>query len=655
MRGILSFASGSASSLYGCIGYAVSEYIQRRLPEGFFKYTAISSELATRNIRRTFHKTNSGVEIFKREKPELILQPTVSDVDPDGPMQNIPLTTNFDNLQNFINKQDLFQVIKDKKFGYDLHFKMNRDQIVYEVTIRVATDHQQKDLYKVLYNQFIWNRPMYQRMALEAVIPKSLIAQMSKLCNMDIEEHEEYIPMVLHRLNTCSAYPITYKIRNASATDEWFMYYPHNVVLTFSNLQKDSGTRKGMSEDVYPITFQVTADFNLPGVFFIDGNLDTVKQIDISLKTSSYSNPDVADYIPLYTVNNLYTRFPPEVDGMQLYGTSIFKTDEQPGQMEDRVNLSDVIDREYVRVIRLHKSWRMNPDSLLKVYVLKNKVLLEYEKDYLIDWTRLELIVKNPDKTSTYRILLYFNYATANEILNNTEYRNVYDMDKLKKNEFPGPANQQDGVYFSSPSQENPSALEKADHIYPTRHDIPEDEKDVSQYIRPSEPHISTIPPEYVLEKDKVYFSEKEDPGRVLTESTSLYTEGNMPKEKVGDPEYAESVIGPDDHKYEHPIETDIDDIKTEIVVPIPPIFPPRPPEPPKFEMVDDGTVGNTFNSVNVDPVKDQQIKEMMKPSPMEEVMKIMQPSVVEEKKEENTSTNSFGKKKKKYHSEAKK
>ena len=85
MDGIISIANGSSSSLYGCISYAIKDMIISKFPKEYFKYTAISSELATRNMRRTFGGNNSNVEIKKRVKPYLLIQPTYSVMDPDGP------------------------------------------------------------------------------------------------------------------------------------------------------------------------------------------------------------------------------------------------------------------------------------------------------------------------------------------------------------------------------------------------------------------------------------------------------------------------------------------------------------------------------------------------------------------------------------------
>ena len=252
MQGLISYANGSVSSLYGCIGYTVQDMIIKELGPKFFNYVTMASELATRNVRRVLGP-NSNREIVKRQKPELIIQPTFAAMDESGPLQGIPLTSNFHNLQYRTDKRYLLQAIKDNQYGYTLKFKLNRDRIDYDITIVLDTLEQQINVYKILQNKFVWNITQGMEVALESVIPKRLIGMIGKICNMDLDQHPDYIPILLRRLNGCSAYPITYKIKNSTATDEWFLYYTHAVHFTFTDLSLESGSKRGMSEDRYPM------------------------------------------------------------------------------------------------------------------------------------------------------------------------------------------------------------------------------------------------------------------------------------------------------------------------------------------------------------------------------------------------------------------
>lgn len=544
MDRIVSLANGSSSSLYGCIGCAIKDMIMSKFPSSYFKYTSVSSELATRNIRRSFGGNNSNVEIAKRQKPYLIIQPTYSVMDLDGPLQNIPLTKNFDDLQYRVDKRYLFEVIRDPEYGYSLKFKLNRDRIEFDVTVTTSTLHQQLDIYRTILNQIIWERSYAFRVALEAVIPKPMIAIMSKYCNMDLEQDERYIPMMLRRLNKCSGYPITYKLRNASASDEWFMYYTHNIITTFSDLTIESGNKKNMSDESYNITFRVTAEFNMPGVYFIDTFKEN-KGIDVTLKTKEY-NEENDTYFPLYTVNNLKSRFPSELNGMQLYGTTIFQTTAKPHQVEDRVDIKCVLDSEHMRVIRAHQSWNMNPLTLMNVYILKDGELLEYGKGYEIDWNTLEIIVRDIDNASTYRLIMYFNYGTVNEILNNTAYEKNYDVNKLKENKFPDKGVQEQVVFVQN-REEGYSG--ESTNIY-DQGLVPDDKKDdpdtaelnydPSYYDRKETEEI--VDPDTIIFKNKVIINNDDD--RFKKASSQMYLKDYV------DPNNPDPIVLEDDPTY---------------------------------------------------------------------------------------------------------
>ena len=530
-------ANGSSSSLYGSIGYAVNDLIKSKFPLDYFKYTSVSSELAVRNMRRLFGGPNNSIEMQKRKKPWLIVQPIYSAVDRDGPMQNIPLTTNFDDLQYRADKTYLFQAIRDQRNGYNLKFKLNRDRIEFDITVMTSNLHSQLDIYRVMQNQMIWDRPFAYRIALESVIPKPMIAIMSKLCGMDIEQHEEYIPILLQRFNACSAYPITYKMRNASATDEWFLYYTHNVIVTFTDLTLENGNRKNMVEDEFPVTFRAIAEFNLPGVYFIDGNIDKAMKLEISIVSKAYSEENDA-YVPIYTINNLYSRFPVEANGMQLYGTTIIKTEAKKGQLEEKVDITCVLDNDHIRAIRSHKAWKMNPNTLLKVYLLRDGELLKYDTDFYIDWNTLELCIKDPDNEATYRMVMYFNYQTVNEMLSNTAYLNNYDVDKLKENKFPdkGLEDEEVGIHSS-----NTNWGIYPDDIYTKEGATEEQKQDPDNVILEDDPTYDKgcVHPKVELEdtlwKNKVIIN---DPATGWKKpSDEMYMKGHVPPEEQGLPD----------------------------------------------------------------------------------------------------------------------
>ena len=439
MDGIYTLASSSVSSLYGNVNCAVREMLLSKFPKNFFKYINCSTEFAYHNMRRQFGSNNSGTEIVKRQRPQLIIQPTYQEADRDSFLQEIPLTKNIDDIQHGLDARYLFNITKDEKYGYCLKFKLNRDRIEFEVRLIFDTLHQQLDCYKAMRNQMVWERAFSKEIALESVIPKSIIYHIGKLCQMNVERDEYMIPVLLQRLNHTSAYPITYKLRNASATDEYYMYYMHTAIFAFYDLNLDEGSKKGMVDDHYNITFRVSCDFNLPGLYVITGNQQRITEWKVGLQTTtsnSIMNVDEQDYIPLFTIDNFYSKYPPEIPGMRLLGSSRFLCEKKSSDSSDTLDISALFDLDQRKVIQFHTSYNMQPDVLVKIIVLKNNEELEDQKDYCMQWNSFILTIFNPDPDATYRFVIYQNQSMMNYILMDLQEHESHDKRGLNPHQL---------------------------------------------------------------------------------------------------------------------------------------------------------------------------------------------------------------------------
>jgi len=432
MDGLYAVASSSVSSLYGNVNCAIRELILSRFPRDFFKYVATSTEFAQRNIRRQFGGNNSGKEISKRAKPQLIIQPLYQEPDRDSFLQGVPLTSNFDDMQYRTDRRYLMTITRDDEYGYCLKYKLNRDRIEFEVRLVFDTLHQQLDIYKTLQNSIRWERSYTRNTALESVIPKSIIYHIGKICRMDVQSDEYQIPILLNRLNKTSAYPITYKLRNASATDEYYMYYMHNMIVTFSDLAIEEGSRRNFVDDHYDIRFKVTADFNLPGMYMITGNIEKLANYRAyMLAMGEHNRPEdftSSDYIPLFTIDNIYSRFPPEKDGMRLLGSSRFTCDKKGER--DSLEIDPIFSLEQRRAIQFYTTYNMQPSVLVQIIVLCNNDILEPNKDYLMEWNDFKLTILDPDPEKTYRFLVYHNLALLNEI--QADLMDEHNLDKWR-------------------------------------------------------------------------------------------------------------------------------------------------------------------------------------------------------------------------------
>lgn len=414
MKNIYTIASTSSSVTYGNISCAIRELLLSKFPYNFFNYINISSEIAFRNIRRQLGP-NTLNEFSKRRKPYLIIRPVYSVGNSDLFLNDIPLTKNFDDIQYGMDKRYLFPIYVDRENGIGLRYKLNRDKIDFDITITVSTLHQQIDVYKALINQIVWERPYSHSTSLEALIPRSMISYLGKVINMDIDNPSlNQIPVLLRRLNTLSNYPITYKIRNSSSLDEFFMYYNHNIIVTFTDLSLEDGNKKNMVDESYNITFRVSAEFNLPGLFILDGEKPKPQTFNMNLVNTT--NDGSQEFIPLFTLNNFYNQYPSIMEGFKLYTTSIFNVEENPTH-KDYLDISPLFEDDIIRIIKENVSYNSPIDTVLKIIILKDNERMVYGTQYNIDFNTMNVEILDVDKTSTYRIIIYINNIHVNSRL----------------------------------------------------------------------------------------------------------------------------------------------------------------------------------------------------------------------------------------------
>lgn len=435
MDGIYTMASPSSSSLYGNVGCAIRQLILSKFPYNYFQYMNVSTEVAFHNLRRQFG-SNTNNEISKRKYPQLIVQPVYQVADQDAFLQNVPLTKNDMDIQSNIDRRYLFEVIRDPEYNWALKFKLNRDRIDYDVSVITHTLHQQLDIYKAMVNQMTWDRSFYYPAALEAVIPKTMVEYMSRLCNMDIYTYPEFIPTFLRHLNAYSGYPITYKVKNASATDEFFMYYKHNLVVTYTDLSIESANKKNMVDESYTITFRVSVDFNLPGLFILDGaesNMSKLKGFLVDKTSTGKGYTDQDEFIPLFSLSDFYNRFPQRKDGLTLYGSFVFTSESKSDS--DSADIGLLIEPDHQKAIRFHTHCGMLDETICKVYVMKDSEMLP-EDQYRVNWDTMKIEYLHPDTKATYRVAIYMNMESINAALANSRIDGPYDQHTLRENQI---------------------------------------------------------------------------------------------------------------------------------------------------------------------------------------------------------------------------
>ena len=434
---IYSVGATSSSCTYGNLIEFVHEDVMSKFPSGFFRYDHVSSVLAFRQMKKYMDNTEN--EIRKQEKPSLFIKPNFEVGDDNIAFRNTPLTWNVQSNPEGMSRKSILPFIKDTHRGYVLGYRLNRDKLSFDVTIHVETLTKQLDTYKALENCVGFGNPYTQYASLETIIPFQMVQYMGRIIKCDLDPMKpETIPPVMQYLQSHSNYPITYKIRNSTSNPEFFMYYGVPILITYSDLTIDDGSKKEMADDIYSITFRVSVEFNHPGAYVLIGaDIPFYKHLNFQMHIDNKDSTDT--FIPIYTMDRLFEEKDEVLQGYKMYTSTIVKTEEQNFGSKDYTDLTEIIEACYLPIIKKYNFSTIDMGVIFKIklYHGKNVELVE-DTDFIVDWSRMELCIINSDPNDTYRIIVYQNRVKCNEELqqieaakkNDKTYDSIYNPSK---------------------------------------------------------------------------------------------------------------------------------------------------------------------------------------------------------------------------------
>lgn len=425
-RTILSTGTCSSAHTYGNVASSIKEIIKSLFPKDFFKYIHITTELVSKEARD--ERVNTDMEFSKKVKPLFVINPSFSSLnEEDKFLGGTLLTSNNSTFNGTISRKVLMDIFNDNKKNIGLLFSMNRDRLVFEINMFMPTLFSQLDVYKNMKNQMNWDSPSFINVSLESMIPRTMISYIGKLNNINIDENQSFI--MLDYLNKYSCYPITYKMRNSTSRDEFFMYYGVKFTTTFSELEMDEGNKKGMVDDSFRISFKVTVDFNLPGAYYLAGTPDPEIQEDIQIIVESAYDKD---FIPIFTFNNLFDSIKPDNSDFKLYSSCLFKTEKDSDSKTDTLEITPIFkSAEMHDLIKYHIASNIDVGTFIEIKILKDNVLIT---DWDIDWNDCSISIHNSDSESTYRLIVFINQNYANTKIRNLIENEIYNKGINTKN-----------------------------------------------------------------------------------------------------------------------------------------------------------------------------------------------------------------------------
>lgn len=412
MNQIYASATTSASHIYGNVAKSLEMFLTSHLPSGLLKETVVSTSVAIRGFRKW---RNTKKDWGRMVKPFMVIRPTFTPLDSDSFLENTRYTRH-EGTEIHNSHYGVQTFLKDDDRGFKLGFKINRNRMEFDVMIYFDTMYKMLDTYHFLKNMMRWEIPDYLNTSLESMIPKNILNKVGEVIGLDISKEENIATMIKY-LRTYSTYPITYKMRNSTSRDEYFLLYRQNILTTFSDLSMDEGSKKNMADDFYTLSFKATCDFNTMGTYLMIGDSSMYKQIQFSIANDLDSDIDLGSFSPIYTYDISENVEEFAARGYRPMLTNLIKTEPALHGKDDSVNIRCFFEDNFITIMRNVVAQELDPRILIETKIYKDMDEQRTDADFTIDWGTFNITIHNTNKYATYRLVLFVNLAYLNNRL----------------------------------------------------------------------------------------------------------------------------------------------------------------------------------------------------------------------------------------------
>lgn len=408
----------SITHTFGNVACVAMNYIESYFGKDFFNVKHISTKMAYRQL----DVFRSKKEFWKYNKPMLILRPRIEMDDSSKWFYGSTMMSRITNSKLPMAFENTIDYLESKEWGTMLRFAWNRLKITYDVVIIVETYNQQLNIAHGLINQLIPNAPFYIKTSLESYIPKNLVYPMAKHLGIPTNNTAE----ILKYMNTYSQTPVTYKFKNGSGTDEFFMLYDTDIETIVSDISIDDGEGKGVVQDTYTISFSMSMEFNAVGVWYLF--------LQNANPTYTVAAPDagvigpkkVEDGLPkerIVPILSIPLRYDLNLkEGWSIFSSPMYFIDANIAKGEyDETDLTQVLtvplQETITGIVKHHKGMNIPLDTVIQFRCFKdNRELPMGKNGFEIDLDKFIIRTWDCSPRVTYRLFILTNNLLINGI-----------------------------------------------------------------------------------------------------------------------------------------------------------------------------------------------------------------------------------------------
>ena len=394
----------SAAHTYGNLTAQFQKWLLDLFPEDTFKTIHVNSKLAHRQI------LSVPGDFLKKSKPMLVIRPRIEWDDKDVFLAGTLLTENRHNQYMTWNTGNLQSFIEDPARGLRVKYLMNRHVMMFDVVLIFGSFMEQVNWMNYLCNRMICEHPFLLNTNLESYLDIEMMKVISQCIDIPIHDENGSVRPFLDYLNSHSSYPITYKLKGSTNSEEFFRYYKASVDVLCGRPTADEGSKTNMVSNAYQISFSARCEFNDTGLYYLFSPKYSGGQIKV--------DPS-ATIIPMYTDEYYYEDYRLD-EGWKMASRSSIKLD---NNITDVINISPILNASVRTVLKYHIEHGMPVKHFIDVKIRKQGKLIREGIDYSMDYETLDLVFSRGSLFHSYTIMVYVNIKYMNEFL-----KDIYNL-----------------------------------------------------------------------------------------------------------------------------------------------------------------------------------------------------------------------------------
>jgi hypothetical protein len=411
----------SAAHTFGNVLAAVERYFLNYFPEDRWNEIIVSTQIGHRQIKSIRDRYK------KRKRPILVMKPRVN-WDRDGKfLSGTLLTERFNEAIPYDGWGTMFNFIVDPKNHFYVKYFMNRHVVDIDFIVSFDTMIEQINFMNALQNTH-FQHPFDIETPLENHIPNHMIELISKACDLPVHDNEDSVYTFLQYLNSISIDPVTYKLKSASANEEFFRYYDARIECVMSGLSADEGEQDGLIRKNFNINFTFRCEFTGTGFFHIQHQRIQELSKDI---LERYKNPNDYAVIPIMTDYWHREDFNLSPGWEVIAAPSYYRSTEADDHV---VEFDTILSPNFFQVYAHHLMNGIPIDLFLNIKIRRMGELMIEGNDYILDYEKMTITLLDTGlvKNVTYKILFIANLGYINQTLTDLIESNfTYDREKF--------------------------------------------------------------------------------------------------------------------------------------------------------------------------------------------------------------------------------